>query len=356
MLWIPDPYTVPPLVKYLGTFVFDVPACAAGTYTLRWIGEETFALDAMSQPIPVYTAPGVLTLSTDNDDDDDGVPNCADNCPNDHNPSQHDLPDNDGVGTACDNCPTDHNPLQADPDQDDVGSLCDPCPSDAQDTCDPNGSVAEEVAVGESATLETPDGTLTIEIDEGDLDQDTTISATTVDVVDPQVDLALTGDGGLELALVLEPDGVPFAGDVTLTIVVDVTSLTDFQRDTLQFYFFEDPSWELFPCSRVIEEEPPGSGTFIATFTVELGSFSMYGVIAALDSDRDGVPDNYDGVVDNCPTTPNPGQEDSDHDGKGDACEFDPIPTVSQWGLAILALSLLATAKICFGWRRRASR
>ena len=41
------------------------------------------------------------------------------------------------------------------------------------------------------------------------------------------------------------------------------------------------------------------------------------------DSDRDGVPDSQD----NCPNTYNPTQQDSDHDGIGDACEqVTPLP------------------------------
>lgn len=42
----------------------------------------------------------------------------------------------------------------------------------------------------------------------------------------------------------------------------------------------------------------------------------------AEDKDQDGVPD----ATDNCPSDPNPGQQDSDSDGDGDACDPTPLP------------------------------
>ena len=53
------------------------------------------------------------------------------------------------------------------------------------------------------------------------------------------------------------------------------------------------------------------------------------GSVCGIDSDLDGYPDAKIGCsekycqVDNCPSVPNSGQEDTDKDGEGDACDAD---------------------------------
>lgn len=87
----------------------------------------------------------VVYLMTDFDAD--GVPDDVDNCAQNANPGQEDG-DGDGVGDACDNCDAVANPGQEDGDSDAVGDECDNCPVDANpgqedsdgdgvgDTCD----------------------------------------------------------------------------------------------------------------------------------------------------------------------------------------------------------------------------
>ena len=100
--------------------------------------------------------------TTPPDDDNDGVPNDTDNCPNVHNPEQTDT-DGDGIGDACeevttpdddndgvpndeDNCPTMANPDQADADNDGVGDACDNCPN----TSNPDQADSDNDGVGDA--------------------------------------------------------------------------------------------------------------------------------------------------------------------------------------------------------------
>ncbi len=58
------------------------------------------------------------------DDDNDSVPNLADDCPTTSNPTQADG-DGDFVGDDCDNCPSNTNADQSDTDEDGTGDACD---------------------------------------------------------------------------------------------------------------------------------------------------------------------------------------------------------------------------------------
>lgn len=58
------------------------------------------------------------------------------------------------------------------------------------------------------------------------------------------------------------------------------------------------------------------------------------------DTDGDGVVDNFNGVRDNCQDVPNPGQQDSDGDGLGDACDGDDKTIVCDVLLGPAAINI----------------
>lgn len=256
----------------------------------------------------------------ESDSDGDGIIDVCDNCLNTINPAQVNS-DSDPYGDLCDNCSLVVNPLQDDVDVDGDGDKCDICPGDINNLCNPDGSTAVEIPADNGGTVQTPDGDVTIDIDPGDFEEDTTISITETVMTDPEVDLLLGASPGLGSAVavyVFESNGVVFLNSVTITIVKDVSILNQNQRSRFKLYVFEGQVFVDIGATCILSENPPG--TFIVTCTAEIDHFSIYGAIVPLHSDDDGIPDDFDGIKDNCPNLNNPNQFDCDVDGVGDLC------------------------------------
>jgi hypothetical protein len=100
-----------------------------------WTG-DTFNNTSNNRDVETVT----LTAA---DQDADGIPDAADNCPAVANSDQADI-DKDGAGDLCDNCPVVENPSQSDADADGKGDACDlrvagltpACPIDPAGPCD----------------------------------------------------------------------------------------------------------------------------------------------------------------------------------------------------------------------------
>lgn len=254
----------------------------------------------------------------DGDVDGDGIEAiCGDNCPDVSNAGQENA-DGDSHGDACDNCVNTDNEDQANGDGDTFGDACDNCPAaDNQDQAngdaDSHGDACDNCPADDNEDQANADGDI-----HGD-------------VCDNCVNAANDGQENS-----------------------DADSLGDACDN----------------CDLVSNEDQA-------------------------DGDGDGVGD----VCDNCPAAFNPGQGDNDGDGAGNACDGCPddpnklepgicgcgvsdtddadgdgvpdcidqcpgvddavfapecvgqIPTVSEWGLVILALLLLVAGKVYFGRR-----
>ncbi len=212
--------------------------------------------------------------------------------------------DGDGIADDDDNCPANANAGQSDIDADGVGDVCDPCPAFSDPTsCEQDGSTAEEVDLDEGGLVETPDGGLSVDIPPQAGGGTTTISVTEVAFNDPAADVSLgTGGGGFGQRITvydLKPDGQAFDPPAVLTIEAEVGSLSQSQIDKLDLYL-ENASGVFEPLGAACSV---AGG--IASCVVEISHFSVYSMIAPLDSDGDDIWDAFDDLVDVCPEDPN---------------------------------------------------
>ncbi len=207
----------------------------------------------------------------DADDDDDGVPDAADDCPLVANPDQADA-DADGVGDACDDCPSTPGVDPHDFDGDGMGDMCDPDDDndgipDAQDLCLDLSHVND--------TVDTDGDGLGNACDpDDDNDGIPDVQDNCPLTFNPDQATAHWGQPGLACSTDIDADGVPDR--------------------------FDDCPWDPNPDQADTDRDGTGD-------------------VCDADADGDGVLDSRD----MCPGVADPLQFDSDLDGTGDAC--DPV-------------------------------
>jgi hypothetical protein len=101
----------------------------------------------------------------------------------------------------------------------------------------------------------------------------------------------------------LEPDGLTFNGYVTVTIRADVTEFhNENQINMLKVYQCDDGVENCVPVDNAdCVVDPEGTSPRYKYCEVNLLHFSTYAMVAPLDTDNDGVFDQFEDQEDNCP-------------------------------------------------------
>ena len=316
---------------------------------------------------------GWIATICNTDTDSDGVPDCVDNCPTVANTNQADA-DGDGVGDACDNCPTKPNANQADWDHDGVGDACDNCVAVINDNFEDGNITANPAWVDGNPGYGLDEGIVPDPIRPNNLvwkaqgvgGASRAISTTdfapiaTWQGFHASVEMFSTtigSTGGIAVfngpsqleGFMLNCQAGPFAAQPGFHLFeFNATPPTFVQHlmywdssavlpnEWLQLNLWHDPASGLINADlrRLTDGHVFVQSSFtpmslgdplpLAELLILAGTGSGWNYLdnptltscCNTDADSDGVMD----CVDNCPTVPNPGQADCDHDGKGDAC------------------------------------
>lgn len=255
------------------------------------------------------------------DNDNDGIPNDSDNCPDVANSDQEDL-DNDGIGDVCDddidgdgvlnvddNCPLIANADQADENGNGIGDLCDIL-CGAFDSTDTPVNIPDNFEGGANSNI---DFAGAYEI------TDVNITVNITHTFDGDLILVLTSPSGTSVILSDQNGG---GGDNYTATVFDDDGDTAIQAGSPPFTgsfipeqalstFNGEPSGGVWTLN-VADGFGADTGT-IDSWTLEVCGFEQD------DNDSDGIPNDED----NCPDTANTDQSDIDNDGIGDICDDD---------------------------------